>query len=439
MDVSAKRDAGGAITDNTQVFGLQAPRVTLAELTANTATYGTNQQGALIYITDVSGGTATGQRVNINEAGYYSFDGSIWQKVIFKNIYTADGSLTGSENRRTLNLNGKQMEFVGSEESTSWSSIGALTQANTLSGTGVADIQLYGGNDSNFYLQQFYNGIASISATNNSTGLTLGTDITNASAPIRIITSPGGGVSGSDRMYITGEGNIGMNTNTPTEKLDHNGITRLRGLPLNGAANSIYTQSNGSASATQNQTFTATRTVVADANGVLGYVTGLPSTGSGTAPSGSINIGETVSRVYSVPTTTANANTFNLKTYITANGLTALPQLDGLEMNLQGVSGTYYDPRVYNVSSGAQLVSYQTFATQVNENETSLNNNLAAGDFLQIDANNIVFWTTTAAEVITTNLQVQVNATTYRWYEFKWWCMEVSGEKKIFLSVTRKG
>ncbi|KMQ59394.1 hypothetical protein ACM46_19995 [Chryseobacterium angstadtii] len=54
-----------------------------------------------------------------------------------------------------------------------------------------------------------------------------------------------------------------------------------------------------------------------------------------------------------------------------------------------------------------------------------------------VDNNNIVFWNTGNAEVETTNLQVQVNANTYRWYELKWWCMEVSGAKKIFLSVKR--
>jgi len=82
LDVSAKRDSGGAITDNTQLYGLQAPRLTRAELTANTATYAANQKGALIYITDVSGGTTGGQRVNIDAIGYYYFDGSFWQKVL---------------------------------------------------------------------------------------------------------------------------------------------------------------------------------------------------------------------------------------------------------------------------------------------------------------------------------------------------------------------
>lgn len=82
MDVSAKRDTSGAITDNAQLIGLQAPRLTRAELTVNTATYGADQKGALIYITDVSGGNTSGQRVNITAIGYYYFDGTEWQKFV---------------------------------------------------------------------------------------------------------------------------------------------------------------------------------------------------------------------------------------------------------------------------------------------------------------------------------------------------------------------
>jgi hypothetical protein len=69
------------ITNNTQTFGLQAPRLTRAELTANTATYGSNQTGALIYITDVTGGDTAGQRINVTATGYYYFDGTVWQRL----------------------------------------------------------------------------------------------------------------------------------------------------------------------------------------------------------------------------------------------------------------------------------------------------------------------------------------------------------------------
>lgn len=129
-----------------------------------------------------------------------------------------------------------------------------------------------------------------------------------------------------------------------------------------------------------------------------------------------------------------------LSTYVTANGLTPLPVIDGLQINLAGFDGAFYRPRIYNVSPSNQLVSYQTFATQVNENKTSLNLTLTTSgtsQYAEVDNNNIVYWTTALAEVITTNIQVQINSTTYRWYEFKWWCMEVSGQKKIFLTVRR--
>ncbi|PQA90878.1 hypothetical protein B0A69_19280 [Chryseobacterium shigense] len=81
MDVSAKRDTSGVITDNTQTYGLQAPRLTRTELTANTATYSSDQRGALIYITDVTGGDAAGQRINVTAMGYYYFDGAVWQRL----------------------------------------------------------------------------------------------------------------------------------------------------------------------------------------------------------------------------------------------------------------------------------------------------------------------------------------------------------------------
>lgn len=69
---------------------------------------------------------------------------------------------------------------------------------------------------------------------------------------------------------------IAQSSSVLSEVLDVNGTVRVRNLPLNGAVNSIYTQANGTTSSTLNQTFTATRTVVTDANGVLGYVAYLP-------------------------------------------------------------------------------------------------------------------------------------------------------------------
>ncbi|GEN66339.1 hypothetical protein [Chryseobacterium rhizosphaerae] len=71
---------------------------------------------------------------------------------------------------------------------------------------------------------------------------------------------------------------VGINTPNPTEILDVNGIERVRELPKHNSINAIFTKPDGTKSESKNQTFTATKMVVADANGVLGYVDWSPTT-----------------------------------------------------------------------------------------------------------------------------------------------------------------
>lgn len=80
MDVSVIRDSSGNIADNSQFIGLQAPRLTRAELTSNTADYGTDQIAALVYITDVTCGDTDVPITFVDSVGYYYFDGVLWQK-----------------------------------------------------------------------------------------------------------------------------------------------------------------------------------------------------------------------------------------------------------------------------------------------------------------------------------------------------------------------
>lgn len=64
------------------IAGMQAPRLTLAELSSKgNSLYGASQVGVIIYITSISGGGNTGQRANITVPGYYYFDGASWQKL----------------------------------------------------------------------------------------------------------------------------------------------------------------------------------------------------------------------------------------------------------------------------------------------------------------------------------------------------------------------
>lgn len=81
LDVTGKTDTSGNLLP-TDITGLQAPRLTLEELTnKGNSLYGADQKGTLVYITDISAGDTASQRINITSTGYYYFDGSVWIKI----------------------------------------------------------------------------------------------------------------------------------------------------------------------------------------------------------------------------------------------------------------------------------------------------------------------------------------------------------------------
>ena len=151
----------------------------------------------------------------------------------------------------------------------------------------------------------------------------------------------------------------------------------------------------------------------------------------------SLKIGETVTKNYEWTTSAASNTLFSASSTSVSE---SLPNVEGLKMDVYKNDNTFYTPRIYNTSSSSQLISLQTFASQVNENKTSLNQTLSSGGYVDVDNNSICYWTSGAAEVITTNVQIQIGNSapyTYRWYEFKWWCMEVGTTKKIFMAIKR--
>ena len=252
LDVSIKKN--GNQLDNNQTYGLQAPRLTRAELSNLISNYGANQKGALIYITDVSGGTATGQRVNVNAEGYYYFDGTIWKKISGDssgtgvndiNIYKDDGELSGN---RVVSMNGNKLSFTSnstegsnhfSVDGTTFSVnandnrvgigtinpsqvldvVGTLKSTRLTNGTGdfaTNDFGLY--NTTNNWLRIVTRGSDNGATTAGTSKIVF---YTNASDTNLI-------GSGTAAMTIDG-GRVGINTNSPDAnfKLDVDGISRF--------------------------------------------------------------------------------------------------------------------------------------------------------------------------------------------------------------------
>lgn len=102
-----------ALKETTHPAGLQAPRLTRAELASlGDAIYTAEHKGTLIYITDISGGDTNNQRQLITEIGYYYFDGVKWQRAVstyeYRNLYNRNGRLTGD---RTVTQEAKTLDF----------------------------------------------------------------------------------------------------------------------------------------------------------------------------------------------------------------------------------------------------------------------------------------------------------------------------------------
>ncbi len=147
------------------------------------------------------------------------------------------------------------------------------------------------------------------------------------------------------------QGKVGIETETPTEIFDVKGTARLRSTPNDGTANSIYTQANGTASSTLNQTFKASNLVVSDVNGVLGKLdTGFPVTSvtqTFIAPSGGFTTGTATNPTYRVAIGTLEVGFFqttnNNQLYVVFRS--TQPGMDTYTADLREFGGTFQDWR----------------------------------------------------------------------------------------------
>lgn len=274
-DIKINRNASGAIVNNNIHHGFLAPKISRAELTNNNVAYGSQQEGAIIYVNDISGGNIIGNRSNINRVGYYYFDGTLWQQIA--NIYNSNGTLTSD---RRLNFNNFSINLgIASEGQYSEFSKNGLAISNSIGSRSSLILDILGSPNSRFAIINDNLNYSSLTASGSSAGIVISTNRTVEPSNIRFLTSTGNNAVGQDRIIISSNGNVNFGSfDGATEKLEIlEGNFRIRFLPIHLATNAIYTTPLGGRSLTKNQTFTATRTVVADNNGVFGYVDGLPS------------------------------------------------------------------------------------------------------------------------------------------------------------------
>lgn len=236
----ATLDVAGQPANTGKLDGIIAPRLSGNELAAKT--YTAAQTGAIVYAT-AAAGSLTGQVVNVTAAGYYYFDGSVWQT--FKgasipdiNIYKDNGTLTGN---RTMTMAGNTLTMNNAGTSTVFSHNfneskilnTGISRATFSAVSGGATLDMWADNANK----------AQLMSSGTSTGLNIGT---NNTTTLSLYTN------GTEKATLTPGGNFGIATTAPTERLDvATGNIRIRDINTNIG--------NG----------TTDRVVVADTNGIL--------------------------------------------------------------------------------------------------------------------------------------------------------------------------
>lgn len=92
----ATMDITASTTNGTKPEGLIVPRLTGSQIRSADGQYGMDQKGLIIFATSADP-SPYGKTVNITTAGYYYFDGYIWQKVLSSNTlsWINDAAISG--------------------------------------------------------------------------------------------------------------------------------------------------------------------------------------------------------------------------------------------------------------------------------------------------------------------------------------------------------
>lgn len=217
LDVSAKNATG----TTTNVDGLLIPRVDRERAQNMTGV----PISTLIFVNNIATGSQTGTAINIDLAGYYYYNGTVWVKLSSPvNIYSSDGTLAGN---RTVTTAGNSLSFTNGTNNVG---IGTSGTQGIVSATGSSRgaFQATGGTG---VLNMFVDNTsaAQITTSGSSTSMNLNTISAN---PVNILTS------NTNRMIITGAGNVGVGTTTPQRLLHVNGALQITNeINVGGNAN----------------------------------------------------------------------------------------------------------------------------------------------------------------------------------------------------------
>ncbi|SIQ76441.1 hypothetical protein SAMN05880574_12416 [Chryseobacterium sp. RU37D] len=272
LDVTAKNTTG----NSTSVDGLLVPRVNRqrAQSMTNVPT------STLIYVNNVATGTQAGTAINIDAPGYYYFDETnVWTKLrtpastspTNTNIYNSDGTLTGN---RTVTQADKTLAFTGtatnafSVDGNTFSADAANHRIGIGTTTPSDKLNVFGGITTSGSTTNNKNASGTLDYGLYQTRLLSWGPTATDNGIISFWTGLGGAPT-SEKMRIHSNGNVGIGTTAPSDKLHV-----LGGITTNGRT-SIDKMASGTLDYGLDQTRLLSWGPTATNSGVISFWTGL--------------------------------------------------------------------------------------------------------------------------------------------------------------------
>lgn len=140
-DPKANLHVSGDATNTQVVDGVIPPKLTRAQLIAKSSLYGSNQTGALLFLTDASG-TANASTALITEPGFYYFDGSVWKPLKGSAVPMVDASSNGFPSNVIVGMPVSNMVFKVTVTNNSFSTATLAFQNSDLALSGITGLSV---------------------------------------------------------------------------------------------------------------------------------------------------------------------------------------------------------------------------------------------------------------------------------------------------------
>jgi hypothetical protein len=124
----ATLDVVGKPSNASEIDGIITPRITCDELISKDVIYGIDQMGVIVYVTAISQSSSP-KTINIDDIGYYYFDGAVWLKLSHRSLHEIGdikSCLINSDHNGWIKLDGRAISSLSMSQQSNAALLGLV-------------------------------------------------------------------------------------------------------------------------------------------------------------------------------------------------------------------------------------------------------------------------------------------------------------------------